>query len=294
MIEAEQKQEVETQEAEDQEIDLEVEESEDEGDVLDETIQTQEQKKQFDPKTDKVEFNTPEQQEKFNYVYKQVKMSDARNAMLNDLLQKQNQRLEELESRLSKTDKAEAELILVNKIKQAKESGDEDAEIKAIKEYASFVSKSDTKEPDQQKYQKPPIETYAVEEYIENFQQERDEVGNYVRPWLFEGNPEFNNAIELLENTIVPKYLNDPMGLPKALSELDKLMKAKTMTKKPPSQPPQHQNTRAPNPMQGGNLTNAKQKPTIKMTRQEMDIAKKLGVDPKRYAAKRDALKGKK
>src|SRR3990167_1125527 len=82
-----------------------------------------EEKKPFDPKTDKVEFNTPEQQEKFNYMYKQTKMSDSRNQMLTDLLQKQQTRLDELEGRFKQTDSADAERILLGKIKQARDSG---------------------------------------------------------------------------------------------------------------------------------------------------------------------------
>src|SRR3990167_4544304 len=61
--------------------------------------------------TDKkfVEFDTPEQQEKFNDIYKQMKMSDQRNQMLTEFLMEQQKQLEEVKGRFSQTDESEAE-----------------------------------------------------------------------------------------------------------------------------------------------------------------------------------------
>ena len=241
----------------------------------------QEEKKPFDPKTDKVDFNTPEQQEKFNYVYKQVKMSDQRNSMLTEQNAMLLKRLEEVEERFNKTDAADAESVLLTKIKQARDAGDDAAELNATNALIEFkVSKVTQKAPE------APVNTYQPEfSYISNVVQERDDSGNLVRPWFNETHPEFNNTIETLRG-IAAKYVGDPQAVPKSLQELDHIMRAKM--NKPPVQ------NRAPNPMQGGNLTNVNPKPTIKLTRQELDIAKKLGVDPKRYAAKRDEMRGKK
>ena len=245
-----------------------------------------EAKKPFDPKTDKVDFSTPEQQEKFNYMYKQTKMSDARNQMLTDLLQTQQKQLDELKGRFQQTDSADAERILLGKIKNARDSGDDAAEIAAFSELADFKAQKIISE--KVNYQKPvqqqPTADSPEAKYVMGLMQEVDNSGQPVRPWFNENHPEFNNALSALE-TIKVKYIGDPYALPKSLAELDQHMRSR-MTEKPAAPSAQ---VRAPNPLQGGNLTNVKQKTTIKMTRQELDIAKKLGVDPKNYAAERDS-----
>jgi hypothetical protein len=241
----------------------------------------EEAKKPFDPKTDKVEFNTPEQQEKFNYIYKQAKMSDARNAMLTDMLTQATKRLEDVESRFKKTDETDAERVLLSKVKAARDAGDDAAEISALNELTDF-------KVDKRLAPKPPTPPAVPPEhtqefaYIANVVQERDASGNLARPWMNETHPDFDNTIETLKG-IAQKYIGDPLIIPKSIAELDNIMRAK-MTQKPPVQ------TRVPNPMQGGNLTNANQKHTIKLTRAELDVARKLGIDPKRYAAKRDEI----
>ena len=247
-----------------------------------------EQEKEFNPRTDKVDFSTPEQQEKFNYIYKQVKQSDARNQMLMDMLETATQKIGDLEGRFTQTDEADAKGILVNKIKHARSEGNDEAEISAIEELAEFLAEKKV-----QKVNKPAVaevEKFAPQkaqetQYIQNLMTETDIRGDLVRPWLNENDPKFYNAINELEKISV-KYIGDPFALQKSLADLDIVM---TQKKEPPKNPPTQ--TRAPNPMQGGNLTNHKPKATIKLTKAELDIAKKLGVDPKRYAAKRDEIK---
>lgn len=243
-----------------------------------------EQKKAFDPKTDRVDFSTPEQEAKFNYVYKQTKMSDARNAMLTDMLQTQQAQLDELKARFSNTDSADAERMLLNKVMTARNSGDDAAEIMAINELVDF--KAD-KKMSSAKSQQPqaPQQTAPDVNYVANLIAETDDNGAPVRPWLNETHKDYDTVVEMLETQIAPKYRGDPLFLQKAMFELDQIMRNKMTEQKTPSQTM----TRAPNPMQGSNLTNVSKKPTIKMTRQEMEIAKKLGVDPKKYAARRDA-----
>lgn len=245
------------------------------------------EQKQFDPKTDKVDFSTPEQQEKFNHVYKQMKMSDARNQMLNDMLQTQQKRLEDLEGRFKNTDAAEAEHMLLQKIKVARDSGDDAAEIAAINELTDF--KVDKKLSERAKPQQAQVNYQEVQDtnYVASLMQETDSTGNPLRPYLYEGHPDFENSVNMLER-ISQKYVGDPQAVPKSLAELDHFMKAKMTNTQKPSGPP----ARTPNPMQGGNLTNVNKKTTIKMTKQELDIARKLGIDPKRYAAKRDEING--
>ena len=263
-------------------IEIEVTDAEQEAET-----DTQPEAKAFDPKTDRVEFSTPEQQAKYNDQYKQTKMADARNAMLLEMNQKAIQRIEELEGRFQQTDSAEAERILLGRVKAARDGGDDAAEIAALNELTNFKVEQRLAEKlkpanpvdQQQAYQHAKSQV----DYVEKMQKEVDASGNLVRPYLHENYPGFDNVISDLES-IVQRHVGDPLALEKSLFELDQVMRTK-MTK--PTPPPQPQ-LRAPNPLQGGNLTNTKQKTTIKMTRQELEIAKKLGVDPKRYAAERD------
>lgn len=246
------------------------------------------EKKPFDPRTDKVDFSTPEQQEKFNYMYKQVKQSDTRNQMLTDLLTEQQKQLDELKGRFTQSDEADAEKILLSKIKFARDQGDDDAEIKATDELVKYRAEKIVSEKlnafkGETVRAEPEVSAPEIE-YVESLIGETDLSGKPVRPWLQENHPEFNNALHEL-GVIAQKYVNDPDSLKKSLADLDTVMKAKLS---PPVKPPIQ--TRTPNPLQGGNLTNNKPKGTIKMTRQEIEIAKKLGLDPKRYAAKRDEL----
>lgn len=247
--------------------------------------------KAFDPKTDKVDFSTPEQQSKFDYMYKQVKMSDARNQMLNDMLVQATKRIEEVEGRFKQTDSAEAERILLGKIKNARDIGDDAGEFAATSELIDF--KADKKLSERNNFQQPQYQQYTTDnpeaKYVFDLMQETDATGQPLRPWLHDGNPLQAEAIQYIES-VKTKYAGDPYAIPKILTETEQYMRSKMTQKYPPSTP----NTRAPSPMQGSNLTNNTGKTTIKMTRQELDIAKKLGVDPKRYAAKRDEIKGRK
>lgn len=271
--------------------DIEIIEDTDTSDVELDTAEPE--AKQFDPRTDKVDFSTPEQQEKFNHVYKQMKMSDARNQMQLDMLQKQQQRLDELENRFRKEDSADAEGMLLQKIKFARDSGDDAAEIAAINELTDFkvekkLSEKVNKPAPQQQSNVQDVESTN---YVAKLMMETDFEGKPIRPYLFEAHPDYNNTVSLLEK-FSTEFEGDPQVVPKSLAKLDQYMKAKMTEKKPPVQP----QTRVPHPMQGSNLTNVNKKTTIKMSRAEMEISRKLGIDPKRYAAKRDELntKGKK
>lgn len=255
------------------------------------------EQKQFDPKTDKVDFSTPEQQEKFNHVYKQMKMSDARNQMLNEMLQTQQKRLEDLETRFKNTDSADAEQILLHKIKQARDSGDDMAEFSATKEMVEFLADKKISEKVNKPVQQVNYQDQQNAQYAAHVMQETDNNGNLLRPWLYETHPDYNNVVNQLE-IIHQKYIGDPQAVPKSLSELDQIMRAKMTNKQPPSGP----QPRTPNPMQGGNLTNAGKKTTIKMTRAEVDMLNRLNkslppgekLSPQRYAARLEKTRGKK
>jgi hypothetical protein len=245
------------------------------------------EKKGFDPKTDKVDFDKPEQQEKFDYIYKQLKKSDTRNAMLTDFLEKQQSKLDELSSRFTQTDEVEAERVLMTKIRDARDAGDNDAYDQAMTELVDYRSDRKFEKKFEEKVnalnQKEQSDLRNQEQFVVKAMEETDDTGNYLRPWLQESNAQFPVALYEIRR-IAAKYEGDPEILSKTLKEVDQVMSnKKTATPEPQKQ------TRVPNPMQGSNLTNQSPKGKIQMTRRELDIATKLGVDPKKYAARRDA-----
>jgi hypothetical protein len=245
------------------------------------------EKKGFDPKTDKVDFDKPEQQEKFDYIYKQLKKSDTRNAMLTDFLEKQQQKLDEISNRFSQTDEVEAENVLMAKIREARDLGDNDAYDKAMAELVDYRSDRKFEKKFEEKVnaltQKEQSDLRNQEQFVLRAMEETDETGNHLRPWLQESNEQFPVALYEIRR-IAAKYEGDPEILSKTLKEVDQVMSAKKTTiQEPPKQ------TRAPNPMQGSNLTNQSPKGKIQMTRREIEIANKLGVPLQKYAARRDA-----
>jgi hypothetical protein len=293
-----------------QEQEIEVTDAPDTGDIevpVDQAQETPEplpEKKPFNPKTDKVEFDKPEQQARFNEVYRQRLKADQRNEMLTEFLEEQQLQLDELRNGFSeiKTEKvqsaqAEAEKTIMSRIRAAREAGDDDAYDTAFAELVSFRSSKEASKLFDEKVNEIRKQETAQAgndaKFIAKAMEETDENGNYLRPWLQETNEQFPIALYQIKK-IAGKYEGDPEILSKTLKELDQVMGSQMKKTEPPKEPPAQ--TRTPNPMQGSNLTNHKPKGTIKMTRAEADILKKLErhsgkkIDLKKYEARRTAM----
>lgn len=260
----------------------------------------EEQPKPFDPKSDKVDFTTPEQQAKFDYTFKNMKMADNRNAMLTEFLAEQQKQLDELRSfkdqyttEKTESHQAEASRVLMDKLYKARDEGDDAAYDSTLKELISFETQSAATKIVDQKVneilQKHSQEDTKQAEFVAGLMNEKTETGDYKRPYLQENHPDFKTAISNLA-VISMEYKNDPLVLEKSLAKLETMMSVTPMKKEePPAQP------RTPNPMQGSNLTNRKPGNTIKMTKVEQEILQKLEkgsgrkIDLKSYAARRDA-----
>lgn len=260
-------------------------EAESEIEVVDEIAHTEEPVEEEAPVQNEnrgyVEFDTPEQQEKFNDVYKQMKMSDQRNGMLTNLLEEQQRQLETLQSRFDQSDNAAAENVLLDRIRTAKEEGDDEAEIEAISELTKF--RASQMIPQQPVHQQVDP-TYSSQElhdaqYVEGLMNATDLSGQPVRPWLNPSHPQYNQVLGRAAE-ISQKYDGYPDVVQRTFQEIDMEMSQNNNSKPV-------KNTRAPDPMAGSNLTNRKPKGKIKMTAQELEICQKLGVDPKQYAAER-------
>lgn len=258
--------------------------------------QKPEEQKSFDPKKDKVEFSTPEQQERFNEVFRMMKKSDQRNQMLTDFLEEQQRQLDELRGFTSEikkekiqTAQADAEQTLMTRIRQARDEGNDEAYDKAFAELTEFRTSKLFDEKVNEFRKQETVQADNDAKFVLKAMEETDETGNFLRPWLQENHEQFDKAIYQIRK-IANKYAGDPQILEKTLKELDQVMSQK---KDPPKEQVQ---SRAPNPMQGTNLTNQKPKGTIKMSRAEAEILKKLErhsgkkIDLKKYEARRTAM----
>lgn len=269
-----------------------------------EVPKVEEPQKTFDPKKDKVEFDKPEQQERFNEVFRMMKKSDQRNEMLTEFLEEQQRQLDELrgftkeiKTERFQADQAEAEQAIMAKIRQARDSADDEAYDKAFAELVSFRSGKEAQKIFDEKV-KELSKTEAAQndndaKFVLKAMEEKDESGEFLRPWLQENHENFPTALYQIKK-IANKYAGDPQILEKTLKELDQVMGSPMKKTEPPKEPtPQ---ARAPNPMQGSNLTNHKPKGTIKMSRKEAEILSKLErhsgkkIDLKKYEARRTAM----
>lgn len=246
-------------------------------------------KKTFNPKKDKVEFSTPEQEARFNEIFRQLKKSDQRNEMLTDFLQEQGKLIDDIRQERSQVAQADAEKVILERIKIAREQENFDEYDKAFRELTKYESSKLFEEKVNEFRKSETVQADNDARFVAKAMEETDENGNYIRPWLQEQNDQFPVALYQIKK-IAGKYQGDPQILEKTLKELDEVMSA-PMKKDPPK--PQ---VRAPNPMQGSNLTNHNPKGKIKMSRVEADILSKLErhsgkkIDLKKYDARRTAM----
>lgn len=238
-----------------------------------EVEELEQKQEEFDPK-ERVEFTTPEQQKKFNDVYKQMKMSDARNKMQSDMLAKAMDKISDLESRFKQTDHAEAERILTARLKEARDAGDEDKADKILQEIIDFRVDSKIKGKEEKPKHAPVIDDADVQTVV-SFAQETDVRGNLLRPWISQDHPQHTNAMKLAQATALS--VNADLGY----VDVGEVMRRMDDAMKPKPKPAQG-NSRAADPMRG-NLTNTPPKGKMKLSPQELAAAQKLGVKPEDY-----------
>lgn len=229
----------------------------------------------FDPK-ERVEISDPKVLKKFNHIYKQMKMSDARNQMLLDMNQKALDKIAEFEKRFSQTDSAEAERVLLSRIKEARENGDESRADQIMLELVDLRAENKVKQAVPKVEKLKPVEYTPEAIRVAELATETDAQGNVLRPWIAQDHPQHEKAMNFLAATAIK--VQSELGfvdIDTVTREVDKLMNTKNA-------PPKNVNTRAPEPMRGG-LTNTQPRGKLKLSPQEAEIASKLGVKPEEY-----------
>ena len=227
--------------------------------------------------------------EKIKYENRQKKASDARNKMYWDMIQKQQERLDALEARTQESDLSSAKTAILQKIQEARELGETDKEAKLLEELVELKVQDKLKPAKKQDL--PPEVKRAMNDPdfsgIVERMNERDERGNLARPWMHQGHPKFEYA-QAQANLIEAEMIEETgdFNLEEALDRLDQVMSQKLNPQKQQKTAP----SRGPDPMAGGNLTNTKQRATIKLSPEEEFIAQRLGIAPDKYLASKQKL----
>lgn len=240
-----------------------------------------EESQEFDPK-ERVEISDPKVKAKFNHLYKQMKMSDKRNTMYWDLIQKQQEKLEELESRFQQTDFADAEKMLKSRLKEARDMGDDDKADQIMQEIVDFRFEKKLKEfaPKKELNKKQEQEFKTPEEKeIASFAFKTDDNGEMLHPWIDSGHPQHQRALKLTAD------FRDQVEEEFGYIDITEVMKRVSSAMKKPMQPQikNKGNNRAPDPFANKGLTNNSNKGKLSLSSAEKDICRKLGLSEEEY-----------
>lgn len=249
-----------------------------------------------------VEIDDPKVQKRFDYVYKQMKQSDATNGLLRNNLKElndalgtlydRNQQLEQWalsqQDRQNKNDDETAMKSLKMQWKQALDMGDDDkvadlnekiAEIKAeqkIKQWQQSVAAQQKPQPKQQADGWEPTQEDA--QYVAQLSSETDQRGNFKRPWLKEGHPDFDVAVAEANAIATKSRMNGSnISIKSIMTELDRRMMGQLPQ-------PSHASVLS------SSMPNMPSGPSNMLSDDERYVARKLGLDEKEYKSMRMKL----
>lgn len=226
----------------------------------------------YDP-NERVEITDPKVQRKFNDIYKQMKMSDSRNKMHLELLQKQDAIITDLQNRFKQSDHMEAEKVLTARLKAARDAEDEELEMRVLNELIEY--KADQKVKGLKAEPKQTQESVVSQDdfqYVSNWAQETNDDGSPKRPWMMDNHPrhqEATNIAKKIGETVLEEF--GYFDIEEVMDRVEVAMQKKQVNK------------RAPDPMRA-NLTKQPARSKIKLSSAELEIAAKLGVKPEEYA----------
>jgi len=240
-----------------------------------------------------VKTDDPKVLERINDLYGQVKKSDARNQMIIEHNKQLEQRLSEYVEKVStleRTTKDAATNKVETELKQALRTAREENDFDRMDEIdgklqvlrderikSTLIPQEKVAlkvHPQQQQYEQQLVHNAT---YIEYLSQEKDGVGNPIRPYLNDWHPDNQKAVELFSS--IPKEFaaaGKQADLKTVMEVLDERIRGKKQA---------HQAS-----VLGGDNNDAPARNVVKLTSQEVEIAKKMGIKPEAYAKQKQLL----
>lgn len=245
-----------------------------------------------------VKTDDPKVIERINDLYGQVKKSDARNQMIIEHNRQLEQRLAEYVEKVGKlerttndnaTNKIEADLKQALRI--AREDGDLDKvdeietrlfDIRVEKRLAERIPVTEEKvtKPQQQPQAVPTAADQQLVHnaaYIENLALEKDTNGNLLRPYLYDWHPDNRKVVELFES--IPKEFA-AAGKQADIKTIMQVLDDRVNGKKQKSS----------TSVLGAESGDVPTRNIVRLTAQEVEIAKKMGIKPEAYAKQKQLL----
>lgn len=240
-----------------------------------------------------VKTDDPKVIERINDLYGQVKKSDARNQMIIEHNKQLEDKLAEYAEKVSKierttqdtaTNKVESELKAALRI--AREENDFDTmesiedkllDLRMEKRLAAAQPQEKPKprvDPQQQQFEAQYLRNAA---YLEVIAQEKDATGKPVRGYLYNGHPDNEKAVELFES--IPREFaaaGKQADIKTIMDVLDERIRGK-------------KNNAAASVL-GSDSNDAPTRNVVRLTAQEIEVAKRMGIKPEAYARQKQLM----
>lgn len=239
-----------------------------------------------------VKTDDPKVMDRINDLYGQVKKSDAAKQMLAEHNRIMEEKLAEYVDKVNKlerntkdsaSDKIETELKA--KLRTAREEHDLDT-IEQIEDKLldlRLEKRIAPKAVEQTALKQNPVQQQVDQRlvhnalYIENVSNEKDAQGNLVRPYLFDWHPDNKKAVDLFNS--IPKEFEaagKQADIKTLIEAIDERMRGKKSK----------QNVS----VLSGNDDDIPERQTVKLTQQEIYIAKRMGLKPESYARQKQLI----
>lgn len=241
-------------------------------------------------RTEFVPVDDPKIQERINDLYRQVKGSDQRNQMLFEHNKMMEEKLLEYQNKLTEFEKnskavasSQIENELKAKLRQAREEHDLDTIEKVedklldlrMEQRLPQIQPIQTKQPSpaQQHIDKDFLRNAA---YLEVISQEKDVNGNPVRDYLYDTHPDNWKAVQLYQT--VPQELaaaGKHADIKSVMDVIHERIKGKPKTSAK---------------VLGGDAEDVPERKTVRLTQDELYVAKRMGLKPEAYARQKQLI----
>jgi len=242
-----------------------------------------------------VKFDTPEQQQAFNQMFKQARAADENNRYLlehskkvEDALLETNAKLEAVMSKTALKEGHEAVTTIKAELKKAIEEGDVEKQVELNSQLADIKAEQKIKaiqpRAEPKKTEPAPQQVDPAQQYIDFLAKEKDSSGNIIRPWLHQSHPDYNKALELSKE-VAQRYVDQGRtpDIARVLYDVEMEIngEAKEPTKKQAAV------------LSGSNFTRPKANGKISnLTDDDRKVARRMGLDVERLSKVKSIMAG--